>query len=197
MTGDVSTIRAAISLLMTPSRVHILRDRELPKDIDVLLRVAARDSETLRNAVSSTERSASVIENAAEFYIEQILLAPNSDSYRILGGTHDAPISELRRNMTLLLRWLHPDIGGDATQAYASRVTKAWSDLKTPDRRAAYDLTLKPRSGTTGAKQKKGHARTEALRRSRHANSRRGNGATRAATGFWQRLRVLLGGSRS
>ena len=45
--------------------------------------------------------------------------------------------------MALLLRWLHPDIDQKGERSvFAARVTKAWSDLKTPERRAAYDRQL-------------------------------------------------------
>ena len=55
-------------------------------------------------------------------------------------ATREASHSELRRNMTLLLQWLHPDLDRrEARSVFAARVTRAWNDLKTPERRAAYD----------------------------------------------------------
>src|SRR5262249_93276 len=67
-------------------------------------------------------------------------LHPYADSYRVLGATSEASYSELRRNMTLLLQWLHPDVDrGDGRSVFAARVTRAWNDLKTPERRAPYD----------------------------------------------------------
>jgi hypothetical protein len=42
--------------------------------------------------------------------------------------------------MTLLLKWLHPDLDRRSERSiYARRVTTAWNDLKTPVRRSAYD----------------------------------------------------------
>ena len=42
--------------------------------------------------------------------------------------------------MTLLLQWLHPDLDHrEARSVFAAKVTRAWNDLKTPERRAAYD----------------------------------------------------------
>ena len=65
---------------------------------------------------------------------------PEADSYRVLGATAEASKSELRRNMALLLRWLHPDHDPQgARSVFANRVTRAWNDLKTQERRAAYD----------------------------------------------------------
>lgn len=136
-----SAIRIALELLHLPSRVRSLRADPLPADVQSLLRIAARDDEAMAAAVAATERSRDVLHQAATFYIEQILLTPDSDSYRILGAGREAADSELRRNMALLLRWLHPDIDrGGEHSIFAARVTSAWENLKTPQRRAAYDL---------------------------------------------------------
>ena len=81
-----------------------------------------------------------VVREAAIFFIEQIMLYPHADSYRVLGAGPEATYRELRRNMALLLRWLHPDLDRrDERSVFAARVTRAWNDLKTRERRAAYD----------------------------------------------------------
>ena len=42
--------------------------------------------------------------------------------------------------MALLMKWLHPDAARDGEQSvFAARIAAAWNNLKTPDRRAAYD----------------------------------------------------------
>ena len=70
-------------------------------------------------------------------------MAPGSDSYRVLGATPDASAQDLRHNMALLMSWLHPDKDPAGDRAVlAARVTRAWTDLRTPDRRTAYDATL-------------------------------------------------------
>ena len=85
-------------------------------------------------------RSRETVCEAAAFFIEQILLSPDADSYRVLGARPEATNYELRRNMALLLRWLHPDHDGQgARSVFVGRVTRAWNDLKTQERRAAYD----------------------------------------------------------
>jgi hypothetical protein len=44
--------------------------------------------------------------------------------------------------MALLLRWLHPDVAAGAERSvFTARITAAWDDLKTPERRAGYDET--------------------------------------------------------
>jgi curved DNA-binding protein CbpA len=74
------------------------------------------------------------------FFIEQVLLCPNSDSYRVLGADSQASSGELRRNMALLIKLLHPDKDPQGQRSiFANRVNQAWNDLKTPERRATYD----------------------------------------------------------
>jgi hypothetical protein len=97
-----------------------------------------------------------------------VLLAEGADSYRILGCRGDEPHNQLRRHMALLLRGLHPDrvvlptfdLRIDRT-VFAHRVTKAWEDLKTGDRRAAYDRRTMERSAL-GAGFRTQHNRSQA-----------------------------------
>src|SRR4029079_3789614 len=86
-------------------------------------------------------RSKQLLREAAAFYIEQILLHPDADHYRVLGAQPAASSAELLRNMALLIRWLHPDHkNGSERTVFTNRITRAWNELKTEDRRAAYDL---------------------------------------------------------
>jgi hypothetical protein len=138
--GSGDGIRVAIELLHVPSRVRIARTEPLPEGVDLLLQIAAGEGEAERTAIASTGRSRELIRQAAIFFIEQVLLCPNSDSYRLLGTDSQASSGELRRNMALLIRWLHPDQDpGGQRSMFASRVIRAWDDLKTPKRRASYD----------------------------------------------------------
>ena len=58
----------------------------------------------------------------------------------VLGVKPDATTAELRRNMALLLRWLHPDLDRRGERSiFAARVTNAWNNLKTPERRDSYE----------------------------------------------------------
>src|SRR5215471_13432605 len=140
MTGNGEALRLAIDLLHVPSRVRQVRFDHLPEGVPFLLRIAAGDSSAMREASWATDRPAEVIREAAAFFIEQILLAGESDSYRVLGATPNATSSELRHNMALLMKWLHPDSARDgAHSVFVNRVTMAWDDLKTPERRTAYD----------------------------------------------------------
>ena len=137
-------LRLAFDLVQVPSQVRLARTAPLPRDVLTLLRIAAGDQETTQHAMIASGRSLPAVREAAGFFIEQMLLFPEADSYRVLGATPEATSNELRRNMALLLRWLHPDLDRHGERkVFATRVTRAWNDLKTPERRAAYDQALR------------------------------------------------------
>jgi hypothetical protein len=139
MIRDAMALRIAIDLMHVPSRVRVARSEPLPAGVETVLSVAAGDEAAQIAATASTGRSRDFIEKAAGFFIEQILLCPDADSYRVLGAASDATNAELRRNMALLMRWVHPDMDPAGQRSiFASRVTGAWNDLKTDARRAAY-----------------------------------------------------------
>jgi hypothetical protein len=144
MMSDEMALKTAIDLMHIPSHVKVLRSQPLPQDVQLLLRIAAGEEAAASAAVAITGRSQQIVRQAATFFIEQILFAPDSDNYRVLGATPQSSASELRRNVALLLRWLHPDLEPHGERLiFISRVTAAWNDLKTPERRAAYEASLR------------------------------------------------------
>jgi DnaJ domain len=168
---DAIALKVAIDLMHIPSGVRIVRSEPLPSGVHMLLCVAAGEEAAESAAIASTGRPRHVIRNAAGFFIEQILLYPNADSYRVLGATPEATNTELRRNMALLMRWLHPDMDPEGRRSmFASRVTLAWNDLKTAERRAAYDRG----KHSLPAKTFRGKSRRPSGgKRHRHAHERR------------------------
>lgn len=143
MTSDMTAMRVAIRLNSLPSEIRAARNRPIPAGIPLLLAIAAGERDAIDKGVALLDRAEEQLVASARFFVEQILLAPESSSYRVLGVAPDAPAADLRRNVALYLKYLHPDrdLSGDRT-ALALRVTGAWEDLKTPDRRAAYDRVL-------------------------------------------------------
>ena len=136
-------VKVALEILHVPSRVKAAVERPLPDGVDELLAIAAGDRECLARAASQTERPEATIRDAAKFFIEQILLGAHTDSYRVLGATPEISAPDLRRNMANLVKWLHPDAGVLVDRpAITGRVNQAWDDLKTPERRTAYDALL-------------------------------------------------------
>jgi DnaJ-domain-containing protein 1 len=190
-------LKIAIDLLHVPSQVRRVRSEPLPEGVVTLLRIAAGDSEAERAAAAIAERSRAVVRQAAGFFIEQILFAPNADSYQVLGASPQASASELRQNLGLLLRWLHPDVDPSGERSiFVGRVTAAWNDLKTPERRAAYDQAR--RNSKDG---RKSHQKMARARSWRHDNRRPMTGApyqsrvgtnARSTYGFLRRALWLL-----
>ena len=140
---DRMALKIAIDLMHVPSQVRLFRSEPLPDGVLMLLRIAAGDEEAEKMAVDLTGRSLDIVRQATTFFIEQILFAPEADSYRALGADPQASPGELRRNVALLLRSLHPDVDPRGERSiFVGRVTTAWNNLKTPERRTAYDNQL-------------------------------------------------------
>jgi hypothetical protein len=146
---EIAAVVAALDMSHNPSSVRLAQRAALPKGTPFLLEIAAGDSNAIAYASAQTGRSEERLREAAGFFIEQVLLHPECDSYRVLGGGSDMPTNELRRHMALLLKWLHPDVAAHVAghemldrSVFANRVTQAWEDLKTTDRRATYDRTI-------------------------------------------------------
>jgi hypothetical protein len=146
----LAALRVALLLANRPIELRHTRCSPLPEDVTQLLKVAVADVEGLQEAQALTGRSQAALQKAAAFFIEQIMLHDDADSYRVLGVGPTAGRRELRLNMTLLIRWLHPDNGelhsiGSQRQRdiLMHRVTQAWDNLKTDERRAAYDRSLR------------------------------------------------------
>jgi hypothetical protein len=165
--NDVTALRVAIDLVRVPSRVRGVRAAPLPSHVDILLRIAAGDESVETEAARIMEVSRQQVRKASAFFIEQILLHPEADSYRVLGADPHASPAELRRNMALLLRWLHPDIARNGERSiFATRVTRAWEEVKTPARRAKHDsaeLVLKNQGSVRRGKGAKYRSRGKAV----------------------------------
>jgi hypothetical protein len=146
----MAALRIALSVGKQPVNLSHARRIPLPEGVTPLLRVAVGDREALSAAQALTGRSQDALQKAASFFIEQIMFQTDGDSYRVLGVAPTAGRRELRRNMALLIKWLHPDGSGSHSIASENRrellicrVTRAWDDLKTEPRRAAYDRLLR------------------------------------------------------
>ncbi|SFV34607.1 J domain-containing protein [Hyphomicrobium facile] len=129
--SQAKALKAALDLIRMPSQVRVMRSAPLPPGVLLLLRLAASELEAEREAGKINNRAPDANREAAIFFIEQVLLASNSDSYRVLGLDDTATLAELRRHMAYLLKWLHPDLSRDPHKArLAQRVLIAWNELK-------------------------------------------------------------------
>ena len=139
--SDRMALKIAIELLHVPSQLRLLRSKPLPDGVLLLLRIVAGDAEAEQAAVELVGRPRETVRRAATFFIEQVLFAPDADSYRVLGATPQASADELKRNLALLMKWLHPDLDPQGRRSiFVDRVTTAWNTLKTPGRRAEYNI---------------------------------------------------------
>lgn len=155
--GAYEAVKIAIDLVHVPSRVRWQQSQPLPDGVAVVLRIAAGDEEALFDASRAIDRSPALLRRAAAFFVEQILLCREADSYRVLGANQTASAAELRRNMALLFRCVHPDANRHNDQSiFAGRVTRAWEDLKTPERRAAYDKGRQAKDVKTRSRNRRG-----------------------------------------
>jgi hypothetical protein len=105
-----------------------------------LLRLVAGEEQAMALAQRSTGETAESLREAAGFYIQQVMFASGSVSYRIIGVDADVSDERLREHYRWLARWLHPDRNRDQWEAvYADRVNRAWQDVRTVERRQHYD----------------------------------------------------------
>jgi hypothetical protein len=196
---------AAISMLEHPHAAKLARNSRLPEGVTFLLEIAAGDAQALSRATHLTGRTEATLQKAAGFFIEQVLLYPGGDSYRILGSDRGTSLGELRRNMALIMRWLHPDVASNAASPnlldrslFASRITRAWETVKTDERRAAYNISLATKDSPL-KRGKSTRALTKTVKMTHRIYARKDGSSKQLvmqrikSEGFWNRLRLLLG----
>jgi len=144
---ELAALRAALYVTAIPSGCAQLRNAPLSAGVGLLLRIVANESGAIEFYAARIEKPPEALREAAAFYLEQAMFAPQADSYRVLGASRHASAAELRRNLALLCRWLHSDICEELHRSvFFLRVIQAWNNLKTPERRAAYDAVLNARA---------------------------------------------------
>ncbi|MFT3807400.1 DnaJ domain-containing protein [Arenimonas sp.] len=152
----------ALLLLRTPTAVRPGPQERLPEGMLLLLRVVAGDELALAEARQRSDESAEVVREAAAFYIQQVMFASGSHSYRLLGVDADAPDERIKEHYRWLVRWLHPDRNADEWEVvYADRVNRAWQDLRTPERRQRFDDARAADAANTSASDMRSHTTGE------------------------------------
>ena len=134
----------ALGLLRAPARRELLAARSLPAGMTALLEVAGGSTIAARAAAETTGATPEELLEASRFFVQQVLFTENATAYRVLGASPAAPQAQLHAHHRHLQRWLHPDRdGGDAwDSAFSARVNEAWSRVRTPQARQAYDEEL-------------------------------------------------------
>jgi hypothetical protein len=127
-------IQLALDLARMPALARTSVLPPLPPNIVELMRIAAASPEACEAAVTKTGEPATVVIEAARFYLQQVLFRPEADCYRILGIEPTTSRATARSHMRWLLQWLHPDRNRNSWDAvYAERVLKAWREVSAAD----------------------------------------------------------------
>jgi hypothetical protein len=129
--GGQRALDLALDLIRTPAFASSMADSPLPSDILDVIRVAAGSPDACRAAALSTGQPESTLIEAARFYVQQILLRPEADCYRVLGLRPGDSRESARTHMRWLLEWLHPDHNEGWDAVYAKRIIKAWREVST------------------------------------------------------------------
>jgi hypothetical protein len=124
-------IALALDLARMPALAQSIEKPPLPTDIFEVMRIATGSPEICQSASQVTGQPPAVLIEAARFYLQQMLLRPDADSYRVLGLPPGASRELARHHMQCLLQWLHPDVNRDWDSVYAKRVLKAWREVST------------------------------------------------------------------
>ena len=133
-------LEQALACHRAPALLAAARSRPLPDSMLTLLRLAAGDHVMAAHCALASGESETEVVEAAAFFIQQVLFAPGTDSYRVLGVNPHAPDAQLKEHYRWLVRWLHPDRNTDDWDSvYADRVNVAWQTLRLPERRRSYD----------------------------------------------------------
>lgn len=139
----IAALEQALTFISRTDLTATARQQPLPTGVTELLKICSGDNESLLAAQESSRHSQEDVRHAAEFYVQQILFAPDSDHYRILGVDPDDAESKIKLHYRLLVRWLHPDKNSsDWEVVFSERINRAWHALRTPERRLQYDEQL-------------------------------------------------------
>jgi hypothetical protein len=122
-------IALALDLARMPALAHSIEKPPLPTDIFEIMRIATGSPEICQSASQVTGQPPAVLIEAARFYLQQMLLRPDADPYRVLGLPAGASRELARRHMRCLLQWLHPDVNREWDSVYAERVLKAYREV--------------------------------------------------------------------
>ncbi|WP_257389061.1 J domain-containing protein, partial [Tahibacter caeni] len=141
-----------LGVYRSPMRAALLPGRALPAQLYDVLRLAGGDADAAAAAHEATGLDDAELAEAAALLLQQLLFFDGADHYRVLGADPDVDAEDLKRHYRALMRWLHPDRDPDnLNSVFAERVNRAWSALRTPQRRAEYDRQRPPPDVPAGA----------------------------------------------
>jgi hypothetical protein len=123
-------LEAAVGLSRAPNTVRLLRRQPLPAGISLLLQMVAGDVHALNEATRLTGLNENEVTAVVELYILRVMLFRGAPPRRILGVEEEVDRGQIRRHMSYLMGWLHPDKTGNAWRvAFSRRVLEAWRQV--------------------------------------------------------------------
>jgi curved DNA-binding protein CbpA len=130
----------ALAYYRDPLSYPQLPKASLPAGIEMLFKLAAGCSAQEYGRLLGVHPDE--LRKAAEFFVQQMLFARNASHYRVLGLDSGATVEQIREHHRLLMRLFHPDHGRVRetwSDGYARRVNEAYTVLRKPESRRAYD----------------------------------------------------------
>jgi hypothetical protein len=144
----------ALEFYRAPLRFRPLADPKarLPPSFDRLFGDlgAALGASRIADTAAELGITEQELAQAALFLVRNVMLAPGSDHYRILGLSRDASAEAVRRHYLILAGLLHPDrypgVEAEQNRELLVRVNLAYDSLRSAEARQRYDAIL-PRQG--------------------------------------------------
>ena len=129
--GSGHALEQALAYYRAPALLSMAAQRPLPDDVLDLIRLAAGDAAQTAFSAAASGEAPERVQEAAVFFVQQVLFAPGADNERVLGVNPGAPIERTREHYRWLVRWLHPDRNTDDWHSvYTDRVVRAWQAVK-------------------------------------------------------------------
>ncbi|TXH31488.1 MAG: J domain-containing protein [Burkholderiaceae bacterium] len=140
-TAESDCIALAVAFFREPSRFPELLhgQQRLPAGVTALLQLAAP------SRVNEAGDAWAEQQQAARFFIKNVLMAHHADHYRVLGVQPQAGMDDIKEHHRLLMRLFHPDrqaVPDEHNDAIAIRINQAYTLVRDPQARASYDLGL-------------------------------------------------------
>jgi hypothetical protein len=107
--AGANAVHDALSAYRQPSRLRLRRQRDLPQDTLLLIKICAGDPDTNATWTTYCGVDEAELRAAASFYLNHILSRAGGDKFRLLGLKPGASAEDVKIHKRWLLKWLHPD----------------------------------------------------------------------------------------
>ncbi len=138
---SMHAVRVAMRVLALPMAGRNHAVAPMPPHVLEVLRIAARSPDTLQQWSNELRMPPDRLVDAANAFIQEVMMPPHANHYRVLGVEPDASMALIRTHY----RWLAQGLqAGDAVANgwMLDRANVAFEELSDPLRRSAYDETL-------------------------------------------------------